>query len=94
MKQLIYIAEDEKNIRETLQRFLENDGYEVCAFETGDALLSAFFKKQGKLPLLFLKTMPYSGLFKFYSTIFKIDLLIWPYAYDRIAREKNRTGEI
>lgn len=43
MKQLIYIAEDEKNIRETLQRFLENDGYEVCAFETGDALLGALF---------------------------------------------------
>lgn len=43
VKQLIYIAEDEKNIRETLRSFLENDGYEVCAFETGDALLSAFF---------------------------------------------------
>ena len=56
--------------------------------------MSAVFKKQGKVPLLFLKTMPYSGLFKFYSTIFKIDLLIWPYAYDRIAREKNRAGEI
>ena len=45
MKQRIYIAEDEKNIRETLQRFLENDGYEVCAFETGDALLGVFYKK-------------------------------------------------
>ena len=33
-----------KNIRETLQRFLENDGYEVCAFETGDALLGVFIK--------------------------------------------------
>lgn len=56
--------------------------------------MSAVFKKQGKVPLLFLKTMPYSGLFKFYSAKFKIDLLIWPYAYDRIAREKNRAGEI
>ena len=46
MKQLIYIAEDEKNIRETLQRFLENDGYEVSAFETGDARLAAFFKRR------------------------------------------------
>ena len=52
MKQLIYIAEDEKNIRETLQRFLENDGYEVCAFETGDALLGAFFKKRADLVIL------------------------------------------
>ena len=32
MKQLIYIAEDEKNIRETLQRFLENDGYEAVSY--------------------------------------------------------------
>lgn len=52
MKQLIYIAEDEKNIRETLQRFLENDGYEVCAFETGDALLGVFFKKRADLVIL------------------------------------------
>ena len=52
MKQLIYIAEDEKNIRETLQRFLENDGYEVCAFETGDALLSSFFKRRSDLVIL------------------------------------------
>ena len=42
MKQRIYIAEDEKNIRETLQRFLEIDGYEVCGFDTVDALLGVF----------------------------------------------------
>ena len=48
MKQLIYIAEDEKNIRETLQRFLENDGYEVCAFETGDALRGVQLRKHSK----------------------------------------------
>ena len=52
MKQLIYIAEDEKNIRETLRSFLENDGYEVCAFETGDALLSAFSKRRADLVIL------------------------------------------
>ena len=52
MKQRIYIAEDEKNIRETLQRFLENDGYEVCAFETGDALLGVFYKKRADLVIL------------------------------------------
>lgn len=55
--------------------------------------MSAVFKKQGKVPLLFPKTMPYSGLFKFYSAKFEIDLLIWFHAYDRIAREKNRTGK-
>lgn len=52
MKQLIYIAEDEKNIRETLRSFLENDGYEVCSFETGDALLSAFSKRRADLVIL------------------------------------------
>ena len=52
MKQLIYIAEDEKNIRETLRSFLENDGYEVCAFETGDALLRAFLKRRSDLVIL------------------------------------------
>lgn len=52
MKQLIYIAEDEKNIRETLRSFLENDGYEVCAFETGDALLIAFSKRRADLVIL------------------------------------------
>ena len=58
MKQLIYIAEDEKNIRETLRRFLENDGYEVCAFETGDALLGAFFKRRSDLVILDIMMPP------------------------------------
>jgi len=38
----IYIADDETNIREAIQTFLENDGYSVSAFETGDALLERF----------------------------------------------------
>ena len=62
MKQLIYIAEDEKNIRETLQRFLENDGYEVCAFETGDALLGVFFKKRADLVILDIMMPGTNGL--------------------------------
>ena len=52
MKQLIYIAEDEKNIRETLYRFLKNDGYEVCAFENGDELLGAFSQRRADLVIL------------------------------------------
>ena len=55
--------------------------------------MSAFFKKQGKVPLLFPKTIPYSGLFKFYSAKFEIDLLIWFHAYDRMAREKEQDGK-
>lgn len=42
MKHVIYIADDEKNIRELIKNFLESDGYEVCTFENGDLLLEAF----------------------------------------------------
>ena len=48
----IYIADDEKNIRELLKNFLQSDGYEVNAFETGDLLLSAFEKEPCDLVIL------------------------------------------
>lgn len=48
----IYIADDEKNIRELLKNFLRGDGYEVNAFETGDLLLSAFEKEPCDLVIL------------------------------------------
>ena len=38
----IYLADDEKSIRELLHSFLTSDGYEVRSFESGDALLEAF----------------------------------------------------
>jgi len=38
----VYIADDDDNIREAIQTFLENDGYAVTAFATGDALLARF----------------------------------------------------
>lgn len=43
-KKRIYIADDEKNIRDLIQCFLENAGYEVEAFDNGDDLLKAFHK--------------------------------------------------
>ena len=52
MKHLIYIADDEKNIRELIKNFLESDGYSVEAFETGDKLLEAFRKKSADLVIL------------------------------------------
>ena len=52
MQQLIYIADDEKNIRELLCRFLESGGYKVCAFETGDALMEAFVQQPADLVIL------------------------------------------
>lgn len=48
----IYIADDEKNIRELLKNFLESDGYEVNAFQTGDLLLSAFEAQPSDLVIL------------------------------------------
>ena len=38
MSKLIYAADDELNIRQLIQSFLEEEGYEVETFETGDAL--------------------------------------------------------
>ena len=41
MSKIIYIADDEQNIRELLKDFLKDD-YEVEVFETGDALMRRF----------------------------------------------------
>ena len=38
----IYIADDEKNIRELICSFLVNDGFSVKTYENGDDLLSEF----------------------------------------------------
>jgi len=42
MNKLIYIAEDEANIRFPIKAFLEKEGYTVTAFENGDLLFEAF----------------------------------------------------
>ncbi len=44
MKYSIYIADDEKNIRDLIKDFLESDGYIVKAFPTGDILMETFLK--------------------------------------------------
>jgi len=48
----IYIADDEKNIRELIRSFLKNAGYEVVVFETGDALYEAFLTETPDLIVL------------------------------------------
>lgn len=48
----IYYADDEKEIRDIVSAFLQNDGYEVSAFETGDLLLEAFRKESCDLVIL------------------------------------------
>lgn len=49
---LIYAADDEKNIRELLKSFLENEGYSVEVFETGDLLFEKFLKIPADLVIL------------------------------------------
>ena len=52
MSQSIYIADDEKNIRDLIKGFLLNEGYSVSAFEDGDALLEAFLDKPSDMVIL------------------------------------------
>lgn len=48
----IYIADDEKDIREAIKTFLESAGYTVRDFENGDSLLKAFFEEPADLVIL------------------------------------------
>lgn len=48
----IYIADDEKNIRELIYGFLTNDGFEVKAFENGDDLLAEFLQNPSDMVIL------------------------------------------
>jgi len=41
-KKIIYIADDDKNIREAIKTFLDKNDFETAAFESGDLLLNAF----------------------------------------------------
>ena len=48
----IYIADDETSIRLAIKTFLENAGYAVTDFETGDNLLAAFKEDPADLVVL------------------------------------------
>ena len=50
--QKIYIADDEKNIRDLIYGFLTNDGFEVTAFENGDDLLAEFLLHPSDMVIL------------------------------------------
>ena len=52
MGHTIYLADDEKSIRELLHSFLASDGYTVRSFESGDALLEAFRQEPAELVIL------------------------------------------
>ena len=48
----IYIADDEADIRQLIQSFLQEEGYDVHAFASGDRLLAAFEAKPADLLVL------------------------------------------
>lgn len=52
MKKKIYIADDEKNIRDIISLFLTSEGFVVEDFETGDALIEAFIRTPCDLVVL------------------------------------------
>lgn len=52
MPELIYIADDEPNIRELISSFLKKEGYEVRCFPRGDDLLKAFTEKPSGMVIL------------------------------------------
>ncbi len=62
MQKLIYIADDEKNIRDIIEGFLKKEGFETVCFETGDALLLAFELKPCDLVILDIMMPGKSGL--------------------------------
>lgn len=71
MQELIYIADDEKNIREVVKSFLESEGYLVSAFEDGNKLLVSFQQKPCDLVILDIM-MPGSNGFDICSELRKI----------------------
>lgn len=61
MHELIYIADDEPNIRDVVKSFLESEGYRARAFEDGDQLLQAFEEEPCDLLILDIMMPGLSG---------------------------------
>ncbi len=62
MSKLIYVADDDKNIRDLIAGFLRNDGFEAEAFDSGDALLRAFSVRPADLIVLDIMMPGMDGL--------------------------------
>lgn len=52
MSKVIYAADDEKAIRELIEAFLQDSGYEVEIFENGDLLYDRFMEKASDMVIL------------------------------------------
>lgn len=71
MGKLIYLADDEPNIRELLRSFLVKEGYDVEAFANGDSLFDAFTETPCDLAVLDI-VMPGSSGFAVCSKLRKL----------------------
>lgn len=52
MSKSIYIADDDVNIRNLVQTFLQKEGYNVLSFPDGESLLRAFSSQPSDLVIL------------------------------------------
>jgi DNA-binding response OmpR family regulator len=62
MSRLIYIADDDKNIRDLIAGFLRSDGFVTEVFENGDDLLSAFRSRPADMLILDIMMPGVDGL--------------------------------
>lgn len=62
MPKRIYAADDEKAIRELIQAFLQDSGYEVEIFENGDLLYDRFLEKPSDMVILDIMMPGHDGL--------------------------------
>lgn len=58
----IYVADDEADIRQLIQSFLQEEGYEVKTFDSGEKLLSAFEVQPADLLVLDIMMPGMDGL--------------------------------
>lgn len=62
MSKLIYIADDEKNIRQLIETFLTKEGFQVQGFGDGESLLAAFQQRPADLLILDIMMPGMDGL--------------------------------
>ncbi len=62
MQKVIYICDDEENIRELIYSYLTREGYLVEAFEDGESLLKAFSQKEPDMIVMDIMMPGISGL--------------------------------
>ena len=52
MSKLIYIVDDEENIRELISKYLTKEGYRVESFENGESVINAVVKEEPDMIIL------------------------------------------